>query len=308
MVVPLSYAKLEQFYRELVTCARSRGIACAITSGMACVAFGVSETTKDCDMLCEAGSAGKFLELLSEMTLDGHLPSYRGNRTPPLDARWIRGGWTSHFMWPPEDSGAHLDICGVAPRVSSPWEREIQGFYASPHTVAEMKRTVRDKDWPFVTALGARMIEKGDERGWLHIYDEKLLRAFAEAKRPAALLKRRPVLELAATKDSRLRTALRAEKEYWHELDRVRMKIYANAVRRYMAAVEKSRLPPGAGLAIQHELRVRCAEKHLPANPIRDHGVTRMIAEAREALAQLINPAAMAWLPDVREHFILLTE
>jgi hypothetical protein len=39
-----------------------------------------------------------------------------------------------------------------------------------------MKRTNRDKDWPFVTALGARMIEMGDERGWLHIYDETLLR------------------------------------------------------------------------------------------------------------------------------------
>ena len=79
-------------------------------------------------------------------------------------------------MWAPADSGAYLDVFGVAPRSSSHWEKEIQGFYAGPHTVAEMKRTNRDKDWPFVTALGARMIEMGDERGWLHIYDETLLR------------------------------------------------------------------------------------------------------------------------------------
>jgi len=38
-------------------------------------------------------------------------------------------------------------------------------------------------------------------------------------------------------------------------------------------------------------------------NPLRDYGVNRMISEAREALAQMIHPAAMAWLPDVREHF-----
>ncbi len=301
-----SYAELEQFYEELVTRARSRGIACAITSGMACVAFGVSEATKDCDLLCAPDSAGELLGLLGEATLGGRLPGYRGDLTPPLDARWFRGGWTSHFVWPPAGSGAYLDIFGVAPRSSSPWEKEVRGFYASPHTVAEMKRTNRDKDWPFVTALGARMIKTGDERGWLHIYDEKLLRKFAEKKRPSHLVKRRPVLTLAANSDPNLRPALRAEIEYWHELDRVRLSIYENAVRRYMVEVRKSRLPSGAGLPAQHDLRVRCAEKYLPMNPLRDYGLTRMISEAREALAQIINPAAMAWLPDVREHFKLL--
>jgi hypothetical protein len=305
--MPFSYAELEQFYENLVTTARNRGIACAITSGMACVAFGVSEATKDCDLLCDPESAGKFLDLLSATALGGHLPSYRGNLTAPLDARWFRGGWTSHFMWPPAESGAYLDIFGVAPRGSSPWEAEIQGFYASPHTVAEMKRTNRDKDWPFVTALGAKMIEMADERGWLHIYDEKLLRVFPKTRHSAALLKRRPVLELAANNDSKLRPALRAETEYWHELDRVRMNIYENAVRRYMVEVRRSRLPPGAELPVQHALRVRCAEKYLPKNPVRDYGVTRMISEAREALSQIINPTAMAWLPDVHEHFKLLT-
>src|SRR5580692_11123406 len=224
--MPFSYAELEQFYEKLVTTARNRGIACAITSGMACVAFGVSEATKDCDLLCDPESAGKFLDLLSATAFDGHLPSYRGNLTAPLDARWFRGGWTSHFTWPPAKSGAYLDIFGLAPRGSSPWEAETQGFYASPHTVAEMKRTNRDKDWPFVTALGTRMIEMGDERGWLHIYDEKLLRKFAEINQPGHLLKRRPVLTLAANSDPNLRAALRAEIEYWHELDRVRMSIY----------------------------------------------------------------------------------
>ena len=304
--MPFSYAELEQFYEGLVARARSRGIACAITSGMACVAFGVSETTKDCDLLCTPQSAGKLLELLGKAALGGHLPGYRGNLTAPLDARWFRGGWTSHFVWGPAGSGAYLDIFGVAPRSSSPWETEIQGFYASPHTVAEMKRTNRDKDWPFVTALGARMIEQGDQRGWLHIYDEKLLRTFGDgAKRPAELLKQRPVLELAATNDPKLRSALRAEIEYWHELDRIRLGVYERAVRGYVSAVRKSRLPPGAGLPAQHDLRIRCAEKLLPLNPLRDYGVPRMITEARESLAQIIHPAALAWLPDVREHFRL---
>ena len=97
--MPLSYAELEEFYEDLVTRARRRGIACAITSGMACVAFGVAEATKDCDLLCAPEGAGAFLGLLEEASLRGHLPSYRGHLTPPLDARWLRGGWTSHFVW-----------------------------------------------------------------------------------------------------------------------------------------------------------------------------------------------------------------
>src|SRR5271165_1744554 len=94
-----SYAELERFYETLVNRARSRGIACAITSGMACVAFGVSEATKDCDLLCTPDSASKLLNLLGEASLGGRLPIYRGNLTAPLEARWFRGGWTSHFGW-----------------------------------------------------------------------------------------------------------------------------------------------------------------------------------------------------------------
>ena len=152
--MPLSYAELEQFYEGLVARARRRGIVCAITSGMACVAFGVAQATQDCDLLCAPAAAGKLLDLLGEASLHGQLPSYRGHLTPPLDARWLRGGWTSHFVWDAASTEAYLDIFGVAPRGSSPWEAELQGFYAGPHTVAEMKRTNRDKDWPFVTALG----------------------------------------------------------------------------------------------------------------------------------------------------------
>jgi hypothetical protein len=303
-VMPLSYAELERFYERLVTRARNRGVTCAITSGMACVAFGVAQTTKDCDLLCAPNAARKLLELLSETSLDAGFPVYRGHLTSPLDERWIRGGWTSHFVWNAKGDEAYLDVFGVAPRGSSPWEAELEGFYACRHTVAEMKRTNRERDWPYVTALGAQMIEAGDARGWLHIFDEDLLLALTRASRPSAsLIKRRPVLGLALRGDSQLRAALHAEVQLWHELDRVRLGIYQRAVRPYMLAVKRAGVSPGAALAVQHQARVRCAERHLPMNPLADFGVLRLIADAREALAQLVNPASLAWLPDVREHF-----
>jgi hypothetical protein len=305
--MPLSYAELERFYEGLVARARSQGITCAITSGMACVAFGVAPATQDCDLLCTPEAAARFFTLLCETKFAGVLPRYRGHLSPPLDARWLRGGWTSHFVWKARDAQAYLDIFGVAPRGSDPWETDLRGFYASPHTVAEMKRTDRGKDWPFVTALGCKLLEARDPRGWLHIYDEDLLRHFrAEAGIPAELLFRRPALRLAVANDPRLRAALHAEIQFWHELDQVRLRIYERSLRPYVAAVRRARVPATADLCMHHEVRVQCAEQHLPLNPLRDYGLDRMLASAREALAPLVHPAALEWLPDVREYFRFL--
>jgi hypothetical protein len=38
-------------------------------------------------------------------------------------------------------------------------------------------------------------------------------------------------------------------------------------------------------------------------DPLTDYGVMQMIEDARAAVADLVNPSALAWLPDVREHF-----
>jgi hypothetical protein len=303
-IVRLSFVELERFYQRLVTKARGQGITCAITSGMACVEFGVAETTKDCDLLCTPQTCSKLLDLLSGASLEGHLPAYRGHLAAPLDERWLRGGWTSHFAWNAPGAEAYLDVFGVAPRSSAPWEKELEGFCASRHTVAEMKRTNREKDWPYATALGAQMIEAGDARGWLHIFDTDLLLALARiARPPVSFIKRRPVLGLAVKGDSRLRSALHAEVQFWHELDRVRLGIYQKAVRPYMRAVTRTPLLAGMALAAQHEARVRCAKEHLPLNPLVDYGVIRLIENARSAVAGLVNPSALEWLPDVRQHF-----
>jgi hypothetical protein len=119
-VIP--YAELEEFFSSLVASAQAR----AITSDMACVHFGVAATTKDCDVLCDAAKSDDFRKLIASIALRGLLPNYRGNISPPLDARWMRGGWTSHFTWKTKPEEACLDIFGVAPRGSSPWETKFR--------------------------------------------------------------------------------------------------------------------------------------------------------------------------------------
>jgi len=299
--MPIHYAELEKFYEDLVVKLRERGVTCAITSGMACVSYGVAQTTKDCDVLCEPEMADHVLGLLCETKLRDVLPRYRGHITPPLDARWLRGGWTSHFVWKAAGTEAYLDVFGVAPRATSPWQTDVRGFYASPHTVAEMKRTDRAKDWPFATALGVKLLEANDPRGWLHIFNhEVLLRAGEKLQCPPEIIAQRPALKLIANRDDRLELAVKGEMEFWQRLDRIRLRIHERAVRQYMLAVKKDPRSDAAELSVQHRCRIEHAERLLLENPLRDYGVERLITEARAEAVKFAPLGSLEWLPEVR--------
>src|SRR5712691_9683529 len=245
----ISQAELDRFYENLVATIRSKGGVCAITSGMACVRYHVAQSTKDCDVLCQTDSAELFLAELCKTKFEGVTCSYRGHLTPPLDARWMRGGWTSHFEWTSDVANAHLDVFGVAPRASSPWVADLNGRLVGMHTVAEMKRTDRLKDWPFTTALGVKMIETGDLRGWLHIFDAQTLRNLKEnAPCPDNILCQRPLLTLVMADDPRLEAAVVAEMNYWQQLDRLRMRVHEAAVRKYFMSVKKDASADAADL------------------------------------------------------------
>jgi len=308
--MPIGYAELEAFYEGLVSNARARGVTCAITSGMACVAFGVAEATGDCDLLCPPDAAGDFFKLLNATQLRGQLPCYRGNLTVPLDTRWLQGGWTSHFFWPTPDAEAFLDIFGVPPRGTSPWNADLQGPYASLNTVAEMKRTDREKDWPYATALGLKLLEAGDQRGWLHLFNFDVLEETSKKLRcPPQVTAIRPVLALLDEGGDRLEIALKAEVEFWRRLDQLRMHIFERAARPYLAAVRRdphSHAP--SSLEAQHEARLRHAEQLLPVNPLREHGIDRLIDEAKAKTARMLPEGALRWLPDAAPSFRFLAK
>ena len=298
--------EIHTFYEDLVRQLRARGVVCGITSGLACVHYGVAETTKDCDLLCHAGSFPVLLGLLGETEVDGRPCRYRGNISPPLDARWHRGGWTSHFEWVLPDDAVTLDVFGHALRESTPWSQEILGLYAGPHTVAEMKRTNRDKDWAFITALGVRMIEAEDERGWMHIFDADTLEALLVSHRcPESVAAQRPAIQLALDRDRRAAGAINAERKLWEELDRSRIRILERHLRPYVSAVRKTRCSRQFALPEDHTVRIDCATRHLPLSPLKDYGLERYVGEARLALVNsgLIPESALTWLPDPRNYF-----
>src|SRR3954470_6619051 len=84
----LSYAQLERFYEGLVLRAREQGVICAITSGMACVAWGVAQATKDCDLLCAPESLDGLFRIVRETKLEGADAGYRATSL----RLWTRAG------------------------------------------------------------------------------------------------------------------------------------------------------------------------------------------------------------------------
>ena len=301
----IPYAELEAFFCALVARAQRRSIPCAITSGMACVHFGVAATTKDCDVLCLPEKSEEFRALVAETELHGLLPNYRGNISPPLDARWMRGGWTSHFTWKTKPEETCLDIFGIAPRGSSAWEEEMRGLFASRHFVAEMKRTNRGKDWPCITGLAIKMLKDGEARGVLHLYDSDALSDAVRNAPPAAwMLEARPALRLALTGDDRLEAALHAESVCWHRLDACRIVLYDRALRPYVSAVRRAIARREMTLAESHAIRMECAARCLHPSPVSAHGFDQLVSDAREATAKLVHPALMEWLPNGLVHFI----
>ena len=301
-------SELHVFFENFVRALRERGVVCAITSGMACVHYGVAETTKDCDLLCHPGSFDTLLNLLTETKISDLSCHYRGHVSPPLDARWHRGGWTSHFQWGTGSEVTTLDVFGHALRESSPWQEDIAGLYASQNVVAEMKRTDRDKDWPCITSLGVALLDARDPRGWLHLFDADTIMEMLEARAiPAELLTIRPALQLAARRDPVLPHALLAERHFWKELDRLRIRICRAALRPYVLAMGRERASAAAGLLEEHAVRLACAEKHLEKNPVGRYGVERLIEDARQSTTAFVHPELIQWLPDVRPHFSFLT-
>ena len=299
-------ADLHQFYLDFVARLRGKGVLCAITSGLACVHFGVAETTKDCDLLCHPSSFPVLLEELARTPVNGLSCRYRGNLSPPLDDRWHRGGWTSHFNWGRGPGAVMFDVFGRALRGSSEWERELVGLYTHPHVVAEMKRTNRAKDWAFITSLGTKMIRAGDARGWRHIFRADTLHEIAAVHPcPPSEAARRPALAFLLNNDPRCAGALNAEQKLWEKLDELRIEIYQRALRPYNTAVRKSAIPDSTTLIDEHTTRMRCAGETLAVTPLTDHGAQQLLEDAQRALVteSLIPPEALEWLPDITENF-----
>jgi hypothetical protein len=268
---PLEFISL---FREHL---REAGIRFAITSGMACIYYELQQNTKDSDWIIPPEDIGKLVKLLLKLGTD--LPpwriSYRSLFGAPLDKAYMEHGWSSHIsIWERADAPEqHVDIFSRPPRVPSLTLPE--SGWADRDTVARMKKTDRDKDWPIVSALGFQQILHFDPAGLLHLYNEEEIRNawrdLPEDKR-SRLAEQRPLLKYLGNPHRSLKRDLALEKAIWVNVNRHRylrfQKAWKTFYRRWQKEQEWS-WPSSEPFWIQQRRLTESVQKFgLPEAPI----------------------------------------
>jgi hypothetical protein len=75
------------------------------------------------------------------------------------------------------------------------------------------------------------------------------------------------------------------------------LRSYVSSVRRATTGVERLTLDQS------HAIRVACAIKHLPLQPLRDYGFNRIIYDAKRAVSVMLGPDVLEWLPAAEVNF-----
>ena len=290
-----------EFYRTFQALLRGRAIEGLLTSGMACVEYGIQQTTKDTDWIIAPALIERLVTLFGELErgISGAnwRISYRGLFGAPLDSEYLAGGWTSHLVAfeLAESAGRHLDFFGRPPRVGDGWHADSVAGIASRDTVIRMKKTDRPKDWPLVNALAIQAHYAGDPAAVLHLRDHEILREawrqIAPESRESAMRERPLLRELDAVDDLRLERLLLVEEMLWQCVNRERYMVYQRAWKDFYRAWQQDRVgewPTAEPFLQQHERVCDAVRGHgLPPAPldtvadrqaIYDRGLTRAAA------------------------------
>ena len=142
-------------YFELHKEFKAAGANVLMSSGQACVLFGIATFSKDGDWIIEESkdSCTRVLKVLEEKNAFYRLGA-------PLDLYWLSKGWTSHFEYFLEDSfRMRVDFCSRPPRVENLkalWENAGKKHnidVVDIQSLVELKQTRRVRDYNIVGVL-----------------------------------------------------------------------------------------------------------------------------------------------------------
>ncbi|MBP7830565.1 MAG: hypothetical protein KA248_11670 [Kiritimatiellae bacterium] len=257
-------------YVELTRAFNDGRLRAVLSSGQAVVLHRLAIMSKDGDWILreEDEALRHVLAVLAE----------RGGRYrfgAPMDLRWLRGGWSSHFEFRQGPLRVRTDFVTRPPRLSPEnlealW-REQEGRdipFVKARDLAELKKTNREKDYAVIGELARLLADPADQLLVSRSARDILTLA---AEHPALfreLAPRRPALAAATRGGEELEAALDAER-------RALMHANEKRLQRYMQAAEPwARLWPGvaekiAGLPLReaHEVMAARAEGVLPYEP-----------------------------------------
>ena len=281
-----------QFYRTFQALMRDHGIRHVLTSGMACVEYGIQQNTKDTDWIIHPDDLEKLVAMLCECEC-GHTGrnwrvSYRSLFGAPFLKDYHQGSWTTHIAIhdEPDSPEHHLDFFGHPPRVrfEDAFIGAVQNL-ASRGVIAQMKKTDRDKDWPMVEALCWQM--EDDWNALLHLRTpEKLTdmwhRCPGEIK--PALIVHRPLLQTLETGGIAVAKALAIERLIWEQVNKQRYRRYQHEWKDFLRRWSNDsdhQWPVSLPCAEQHEMLCQAVvHHHLPANPLGGQAARQLLVES----------------------------
>lgn len=290
------------FYRFFRGLLHERAIKATLTSGMACVEYGLQQNTKDTDWILDLDGIIRLVELFVELErgVSGHSwrVTYRGLFGAPLDREYLAGGWTSHLaaFEGPESAERHLDFFGRAPRLGAGWNALVGGSIASRDVVARMKKTDRPKDWPLVNGLALQAFFDGEPRAVLHLREPTVLQEAWERTPPnlrESFAHERPLLAaLSDHGDAEVDRLLLVEQLLWQCVNRERYLVYQQAWKAFYRDWQRDRVgewPTSEPFSQQHRRVCEAARAHaLPPAPLASEATRREVFDrGRERVAAL---------------------
>ncbi|HXV63522.1 MAG TPA: hypothetical protein VEK15_22665 [Vicinamibacteria bacterium] len=254
------YLRLTREFNE----GRLRAIIC---SGQAVVLHRLAIMSKDGDWILREDDE-TLRHVLS--VLEAHGARYRYGA--PLEARWMRGGWSSHFEFREDGLRVRADFFTRPPRISQAdltriWneQRARDIPFLDPPELAEMKKTNRERDYAVIGEL-ARLMNRPELELLYSRSARDLIRLSREHPGVSErLTEARPLLAFISQGRERLEQELDAERRRLIRLNEARLKAYGDAAADWYAlwpsvAVETA----GLSLLEAHEIVVSRAEGVLP--------------------------------------------
>lgn len=301
----MDFNKLTQFYVRLEELIKTVGIDYYLLGGQAAISHRLAEFTKDYDLHIGRNNADQFLLILEQAAKqifgNGARVSYRLGLGSPLCPKWGQGGWTSHFEVHAVAENPRIDLFLTLPRVAP--DINPQDKKNSLHILAETKKTQRDKDWDFVKSFGLKMIEEGDARGFLHIFEvEPLLEAVNIKQPPSQILELRPVLGLLDQNSIFLDSGLLVERLFWQKWDQKRIRSYIEAGRQYFSEVRAitTKLVKEE-LNCQHLELLNLARDYLPVSPFSEVPVKSLADQIVDELSVGFSDKLLRFLPNLEK-------
>jgi len=241
-----------------------------ICSGQAVVLHRLAVMSKDGDWIIRED--GESLNYVLNV-LAGYGARYRFGA--PLDIRWMKGGWSSHFEFLHKGLRVRTDFFSQPPRISS--ERLTQLWKEHENSdlpfvniidLADLKKTNREKDYAVIGELARLMTNPRQQLLYSRSARDILNLAEKHPKLIIELNEQRPLLSRVTEGRDKLEELLDAEKRTLIHQNENRLTRYLNAAEKWTASwpsIEKEL--SGIPLLEAHKMIIDRAEGVLPFGP-----------------------------------------